>query len=32
MQNSIPLLDLTENVNTACDVFWKKQKFLHTLK
>lgn len=31
MQNSIPLLDLAENVNIACDAFWKKQYFLHTL-
>lgn len=31
MQNSIPLLDPAENVNIACDVFWKKQYFLHTL-
>lgn len=31
MQNSIPLLDVAENVNTASDVFWKKLYFLHTL-
>lgn len=31
MQNSIPLLDLAENVSIACDVFWRKQYFLRIL-
>lgn len=31
MQNSIPLLDLAENISIACDVFWRKQYFLRIL-